>query len=79
MGSVEPATLKFFDRAVPPKKPSSPKKGFNLMVGVLLGLVTAVGFAIASEHLDNTYTSPEELEDHLGIPLLRAWCPKTGP
>ena len=39
---------------------------FSLMIGLLLGAAGAFG----REQLDDTFKSPEELEDSLGVPLL---------
>ena len=70
MGNNSVSTVQLFDKATPPKRPSKPNKLLNLALGLLLGGFTAVGFAIISERLDNTYTSPDELEEHLGLPIL---------
>ncbi|MGC2423823.1 MAG: polysaccharide biosynthesis tyrosine autokinase [Nitrospirota bacterium] len=70
MGTINVSNVQLFDKATPPKKPSKPKKALNVLLGIVLGLFTGVGFALVSERMDNTYTSPEELEEHLGVPML---------
>ncbi len=70
MGTINVSNVQLYDKATPPKKPSKPKKALNVLLGIVLGLFTGVGFALVSERMDNTYTSPEELEEHLGVPML---------
>ena len=70
MGTINVSNVQLFDKATPPRKPSKPKKALNVLLGIVLGLFTGVGFALVSERMDNTYTSPEELEEHLGVPML---------
>ncbi len=70
MGTINVSSVQLIDKATPPKVPSKPKKVLNMLLGIVLGLFTGVGFALISEHMDNTYTSPEELEENLGVPML---------
>ena len=70
MGTINVSNVQLFNKATPPRKPSKPKKALNVLLGIVLGLFTGVGFALVSERMDNTYTSPEELEEHLGVPML---------
>ncbi len=70
MGTINVSNVQLIDKATPPKIPSKPKKALNILLGIVLGLFTGAGFALVSEHMDNTYTSPEELEENLGVPML---------
>ena len=70
MGTINVSNVQLIDKATPPKFPSKPKKALNILLGIVLGLFTGAGFALISEHMDNTYTSPEELEENLGVPML---------
>ncbi len=70
MGTINVSSVQLIDNATPPKIPARPKKVLNMLLGIVLGLFTGVGFALVSEHMDNTYTSPEELEENLGVPML---------
>jgi succinoglycan biosynthesis transport protein ExoP len=70
MGTINVSNVQLFDKATPPRKPSKPKKALNVLLGIVLGLFSGVGFALVSERMDNTYTSPDELEEHLGVPML---------
>jgi polysaccharide biosynthesis transport protein len=56
--------------AVPPRAPSYPRKGPYLAINLLLGLLLGVGGAIAKEMLNAGFTTPKQIEDALGLPLL---------
>lgn len=53
-----------------PLIPSSPKKGRNILLGLILGIFGGVGLAFFIEYLDNTVKTPEEAEQQLGLPML---------
>ncbi len=50
--------------------PVSPHLGVNLILGVLIGALGAVGLAFLSERLDHSLRTPEELEENLQLPTL---------
>jgi capsular exopolysaccharide synthesis family protein len=58
------------DEALPPRKPSSPKVGFTLLLAVTLGLILGAVVAIGREHLDDSVKSSEEVEWILDTPVL---------
>lgn len=72
MGTISMSNVQVLDPAVPPASASRPRKALNILLGVVLGLFSGIGFAFLVEHLDNTYKSPEELEQHLRLPFLGA-------
>lgn len=53
-----------------PTAPSKPNKKLNLMVGLLLGVLSGVGFAFLIEYLDNTITNVRQIEEELGLTVL---------
>jgi polysaccharide biosynthesis transport protein len=67
---IPPANVSILDRAEIPSKPSKPNKRLNLMLGALLGLMGGLGLALILEHLNNTLSTPEEVERYLGLPNL---------
>ena len=65
---VQPATL--------PIKPVRPRKGLQLLLGILLGAFGAITLAFVCEYLDHTIKTPQEVEERLRLPLL-AYVPHT--
>lgn len=58
------------DEAVPPTTPSSPRKLYNLVLAIVLGLAGGIGLALAAEYFDNRLRTPQEVERYLGLPNL---------
>ncbi len=57
--------------AVVPTSPSSPKKAFDLVIGVLLGVFLGIGIALLLDFFDDRVRSIEELQRAAnGLPLL---------
>lgn len=74
-GILEPGA-KVLSAAVIPGSASFPPKKLLLVVGMLAGAVIGIVIALVVEKLDNTFRTPEDLEDHTGIPNL-AVLPRT--
>jgi len=53
-----------------PLKPVAPKKRLNLVLAVIVGILGGLGLTFLAEHFDHTFTTGEEVEKRLGIPLL---------
>jgi exopolysaccharide transport family protein len=62
--------IRIIDRAEVPKSPVRPKKMFNILLAVLLGLVAGTGLAFFFEYLDNTVKLPEDVQKYLRVPYL---------
>ncbi|MCJ7603802.1 MAG: polysaccharide biosynthesis tyrosine autokinase [Desulfobulbaceae bacterium] len=58
------------EEASTPRSPAKPDKKRNLLLGLVLGLFGGVGLAFFIEYLDNTVKTPEDAEEHLGLPIL---------
>lgn len=58
------------EKAEIPRSPAKPRKSFNLLIGLLIGLLGGIGMAFFIEYLDNTVKSPDEAEKRLGVPVL---------
>lgn len=51
-------------------KPVSPKPTLNIAIALVLGGMVGVGLAFLLEYLDNTIRTEQDVEQHLGLPVL---------
>jgi exopolysaccharide transport family protein len=56
--------------ASPPGAPSYPRKAPYFAIALFVGLMLGVGGAVATEMLNAGFTTPKQVEDTLGLPLL---------
>ncbi|MGX1191836.1 YveK family protein [Metabacillus sp. SLBN-84] len=52
--------------------PIQPKPLLNIAIAMIVGLIAGVGLAFLLEYLDNTIKTEEDIEKHLGLPVLGA-------
>src|SRR6266481_5330342 len=64
------SNVRVIERAEAPLRPSKPNVPLNLTLGVLAGLVLAVGAAFSFEYFDQSVKSSREVEDLLQVPTL---------
>lgn len=62
--------VQVIDKAERPLFPVSPNKRTNLIIGVLLGLMIAVGIVLLKEYLDNTVKTAEDVKKCTGLPVI---------
>jgi polysaccharide biosynthesis transport protein len=71
IGEQAPVTnISVVDHAVPPPRPSTPKKKLDLLISGLLALVCGIGLAFLLDQLDNRLKTSEEVEHYLHLPNL---------
>jgi capsular exopolysaccharide synthesis family protein len=58
------------EQAVTPIAPAKPRKGLNLMLGLVLGLIGGIGLCFFIEYFDNTVKSPDDVQERFGLPVL---------
>ena len=68
--TFEPREARVISPALPPGGPSYPRKTQYLAVWLVMGLLFGVGGALAKEMLNTGFTTPKQVEDLLGLPLL---------
>src|SRR5213078_3336498 len=68
--SLVASNVRVIERAEAPLRPSKPNVPLNLTLGVLAGLVLAVGAAFSFEYFDQSVKSSGEVEDLLQVPTL---------
>lgn len=67
---IQAVNVRIVDRAVVPSSPVKPRKLLNIALSILIGLGLGVGFAFFFEYLDNTFRTPDDVEEALSIPFL---------
>ena len=67
---LQASNVSVIDQAEQPRVPSSPNKKQGFLLSALLGLMGGVGFAFFLEFLDNSFRTPEEVEQYLHLPNL---------
>lgn len=65
-----PNNVRVVDYALAPDLPIGPKRLQSVLVSLLLGLGASVGLALFLEYLDDTVSSPAEVEKLLHLPAL---------
>jgi capsular exopolysaccharide synthesis family protein len=53
-----------------PTEPDGPRAARTVLLGLVIGLVGALGTAFFVEYLDNTVRTPEDLEAKTGVPVI---------
>ena len=59
-----------------PRKPVKPNILLNIVLSVLLGAVSGLGYAFFAEHASQSFSTPEQVERRLGLPVLASIAQK---
>ena len=70
VGRLRLSNIKVLDYARTPKVPVSPRVRVVLALAVILALLLGVLLAFVFDALDRTVKAPQDIETHLGLPLL---------
>jgi uncharacterized protein involved in exopolysaccharide biosynthesis len=70
MDAEKIANVSVIEPAMPPLKSVSPKVRLNLALGVFLGMFGGLFLAFFMEYLDDSLDRPEDVEQHLDLPVL---------
>ncbi len=62
--------IRILDKAEVPLGPVRPRKGLNLLIGVMCGLLLGVGLAFFLEYVDYTVKTTEDVEQYLKLHIL---------
>ncbi|CZR11092.1 Capsular polysaccharide biosynthesis protein [Trichococcus flocculiformis] len=63
---LEVESVTILSQAIPDLSAVSPNVPFNMVAGLVLGLMIGVGFAFLSEYLDNTIKGNQFINEHIG-------------
>jgi succinoglycan biosynthesis transport protein ExoP len=64
---LKTSSIRIVDRAEKPLSPVSPRKFFNMLLGVFGGSLFACGLVFFSEYVDSRINTPDEVKSHLGL------------
>ena len=67
---LDVSNIRIVEEAIIPVAPVKPNKKRNIILGAVLGLLFGTGLAFLSEFMDQTIRSEEDVERHLGLPVL---------
>lgn len=70
MNRKKMANISIIQAAAVPIKPVKPKKALNVALSIVLGAMSALGIAFLSEHLGHTFSTAQDVEQQLGLPVL---------
>lgn len=70
MDNLVLTNIKIVHKAEAPYEPIKPKKGLNLMIGVLFGGLAGIGISFLRNSFNQGLNTPEDLENRLNIPVL---------
>lgn len=62
--------IRILEKAEMPRAPISPQRMRNYQMALLIGFGLGIGLCVLFEHLDNTFKTPEDVKEHLGVPFL---------
>jgi capsular polysaccharide biosynthesis protein len=65
---ANPVRVTIWQSATLPENPISPNPERNFVIALLLGSLLGVGLAFLLEYVDDSWTSPDEVEEVSGIP-----------
>lgn len=77
MDQLKMANIRVIQEAVVPAKPIKPKKALNIALSIIVGGITALLVALASEYGQGGYSRPEYVTQDLGLPVLTSITYKT--
>ncbi|MEG0180330.1 MAG: Wzz/FepE/Etk N-terminal domain-containing protein [Romboutsia sp.] len=63
-------SVEVIDKAIVPTNPIKPNKMMNVAIAAVLGLMIGLFVVFIMEYLDNKIKTPQDIERHLGLPIL---------
>ena len=70
MDNQKIANISVIEPALPPIKSVKPKTMLNSILSIILGGFAGVGTAFFIEYLSHTFSTREDVEKHLGLPVV---------
>ncbi len=70
MNRLKLANISVIQSAMVPAEPIKPKKLLNIILGIVAGVMSGLGLAFLAESASHTFTTPEQVEHRIGLPVL---------
>lgn len=70
MNRLKMANISIIQKATVPSEPVKPKKLLNIALAIALGLISGLGLAFLSESASQSFSTPEQVENCLCLPVL---------
>jgi len=70
MDKLKLANISIIQSASTPVAPIKPKKGLNILLGIVFGTLSGIGYALFSERNSQGLVSPEIAEKRLNLKVL---------
>jgi polysaccharide biosynthesis transport protein len=67
---LKTTNIRVVEKAEVPRGPVSPNKMRSYEIALVLGLFLGVFLALGFEHLDNSFKTPDDVKEQLGVPFL---------
>jgi len=67
---LKTTNIRVVEKAERPKAPYIPNKTRSYQLGLVGGLLLGIGLALFFEHADNTFKTPDDIKEQLGLPFL---------
>jgi len=67
---LKTTNIRVVEKAETPKAPFIPNKMRSYQLAVVAGLMLGIGLALFFEHADNTFKTPDDVKEQLGLPFL---------
>ena len=67
---LKATNIRIDEKAEVPRAPFLPDRTANYQMALLVGLALGLGLCLLFEHLDNTFKTPDDVKQHLGLPFL---------
>jgi capsular exopolysaccharide synthesis family protein len=69
-GELKTTNIRIIDEAIVPDKPVRPRKKMSLLIAFFIGMMGGSGLAFFFESLDQSVRSPEDIKNHIHLPVL---------
>jgi uncharacterized protein involved in exopolysaccharide biosynthesis len=70
MNRQKMANISVIQAAAPPAEKLKPKTMVNILLGIIIGIVASLGTAFLSENISQSFSTPENAERRLGLPVI---------